>query len=277
MAQSRKFYRIKKYVALTQRLEVRELYKITSLNYDVAITNYSMEPSNMTVSPYPLRQVKSFVRREGRMTAAQTRALTELFPQWGISSNEGLSFEEIFHNSHPVVLEIGFGMGDSLLEMAAASPHLNFIGIEVHRPGIGVLLNQIEARGLTNIRVMEGDAVEILEQGVPNESLSRVNLFFPDPWHKSRHHKRRIVQPKFLGLLARKLVPGGMFHAATDWENYAEHMMEVLSSSSQFFNLYGEGAFSPDSMDRPETKFERRGIKLGHGVWDLVFLREKLG
>jgi tRNA (guanine-N7-)-methyltransferase len=226
---------------------------------------------------YPMRQIKSFVRREGRMTEAQKRALDVLFPLFGLKAEPEVqcNFEKIFGNHHPVVLEIGFGMGDSLIAMAEAQPHLNFIGIEVHRPGIGVLLNKIEEKHLKNIRVMDGDAVEILENFFLDESLSRVNLYFPDPWHKARHHKRRIVQPKFLKLLAKKLVAGGIFHAATDWENYAEHMMEVLSASPYFFNLFGEQAFSKDSMDRPETKFERRGVKLGHGVWDLVFIREK--
>ena len=224
----------------------------------------------------PCREIKSFVRREGRMTEAQKRALMALFPRWGIPRHQPISFHAIFQNDHPIVLEIGFGRGDALIQMARESPHLNFVGIEVHRPGIGSVLNQIQEQGLQNIRVMEGDAVEILEQQIPNESLSRVNLFFPDPWPKSRHHKRRIVQAKFLDLLAKKLVPGGMFHAASDWENYAEQMMEVISASPQFRNLFEGRRFSPDAMDRPETKFERRGIQLGHGVWDLVFLREKV-
>jgi tRNA (guanine-N7-)-methyltransferase len=239
-------------------------------------------------SDYPLREIKSFVRREGRMTEGQKRALEALFPEFGIlydlnnilknspKNKIFLNLESIFGNQHPVVLEIGFGMGDSLISMAESQPHLNFIGIEVHRPGIGVLLNKIEEKNLKNIRVMDGDAVEILKNLFADESLARVNLYFPDPWHKTRHHKRRIVQKGFLKLLARKLVPGGIFHAATDWENYAEHMMSVLSDSPYFFNLFGEHHFSPDAMDRPETKFERRGLKLGHGVWDLVFIREQV-
>ena len=165
-------------------------------------------------------------------------------------------------------------MGDSLIQMAIASPGLNFVGIEVHRPGIGVLLNRMEEAGVQNLRVMDGDAVEILKNAVADQSLSRVNLFFPDPWHKARHHKRRIVQPAFLELLARKLIPGGVFHAATDWENYAEHMMEVLSASPYFSNRFGPQQFAPDAQDRPETKFERRGRGLGHGVWDLMFVNQ---
>jgi tRNA (guanine-N7-)-methyltransferase len=246
-----------------------------------------MNENDPQKSVYPLREIKSFVRREGRITEGQKRALEVLFPEFGIIYNlkndlkndlknkNLLNLEKIFGNPNPVVLEIGFGMGDSLVAMAESQSHLNFIGIEVHRPGIGVLLNKIQEKNLKNIRVMDGDAVEILKNLFPDESLARVNLFFPDPWHKTRHHKRRIVQKDFLKLIAEKLVPGGVFHVATDWENYAEHMMEVLSTSPYFFNLFGEFKFSPDAMDRPETKFERRGVKLGHGVWDLVFIREK--
>jgi len=168
-------------------------------------------------------------------------------------------------------MEVGFGNGASLAEMATNHPENDYLGIEVHRPGIGNLLLQIEKQGLNNIRVSNDDAVEVLEQQIPNASLDAVYLFFPDPWHKKKHHKRRIVQPAFVQRLRRKLKMGGIFHMATDWENYAEHMLRVMSAAAGFDDLAGEGNYIARPEYRPLTKFEQRGHRLGHGVWDLIF------
>jgi len=219
-----------------------------------------------------LRRIRSFVRREGRLTKGQQRALDELFPRYGISLQQGkLDFDVLFRRNAFRVLEIGFGNGASLAEMAMNHPENDYLGIEVHRPGVGNLLLQIEKQGLNNIRVSNDDAVEVLEQQISDATLDAVYLFFPDPWHKKKHHKRRIVQPTFVQLLRRKLKPGGIFHMATDWENYAEHMQEVMSAAEGFENLAGEGNYSARPEYRPLTKFEQRGHRLGHGVWDLVF------
>ncbi len=228
----------------------------------------------MSADALPLtRKIRSFVRREGRMTAAQQRALQELWPRYGIDSHTMIDPSALFGRSAPVTLEIGFGNGDTLLDMARASPESDFIGIEVHRPGVGRLLQALEEQHISNVRVMCDDAVEILQHNLPDHCLQRVLLFFPDPWHKKRHHKRRIVQPGFIGLLARKLQHGGILHMATDWENYAQHMLEVVSASSAFRNCAGPGHYSGKPAWRPTTKFERRGQRLGHGVWDLLFER----
>jgi tRNA (guanine-N7-)-methyltransferase len=220
-----------------------------------------------------IRKIRSFVRREGRMTTAQQRALQELWPRFGIDSHTMIDLPALFGRTAPVTLEIGFGNGDSLLAMAQASPEVDFIGIEVHRPGVGRLLQALEDRQISNVRVMCDDAVEILQRCLPDHSLQRVLLFFPDPWHKKRHHKRRIVQPEFVELLASKLQRGGILHMATDWENYAEHMLEVVGASGKFRNCSGPGQYSEKPAYRPSTKFERRGQRLGHGVWDLLFER----
>ncbi|NMH59961.1 tRNA (guanosine(46)-N7)-methyltransferase TrmB [Alteromonas ponticola] len=219
-------------------------------------------------------KVKSFVKREGRLTNAQARAIDENWATMGINYQpELLNFDQLFQQSGPVVLEIGFGMGKSLVQMAAESPETNFIGIEVHRPGVGSCLNDAAELGLTNLRVMEHDAVEVFKQMLPDASLQRVQLYFPDPWHKKRHHKRRIVQPEFVAMIKQKLAIGGVFHMATDWQNYAEHMLSVMQQAAGFTNT----SASDDYVERPEyrpiTKFEVRGQKLGHGVWDLVFER----
>jgi tRNA (guanine-N7-)-methyltransferase len=228
----------------------------------------------MNTDTFPFtRKIRSFVRREGRMTAAQQRALQELWPRYGIDSNAMIDPPALFGRNAPLTLEIGFGNGDTLLDMALASPETDFIGIEVHRPGVGRLLQALEDRHISNVRVMCDDAVEILQRCLPDHSLQRLLLFFPDPWHKKRHHKRRIVQPEFVELLARKLQPGGILHMATDWENYAEHMLEVVSASSAFRNSAGPGRYSEKPEYRPITKFELRGQRLGHGVWDLLFER----
>ncbi len=222
-----------------------------------------------------LRQVRSFVRRQGRLTKGQERAIEELWPQFGIEYDEQpLDFNQLFGRSAPVVLEVGFGNGASLVAMAKSMPEKNFIGIEVHRPGIGNILMQIGKEGIQNLRVMCHDAVEVLEKQIPDNSLSQFQLFFPDPWHKKRHHKRRIVQAEFLDLLSRKLTSNGIIHMATDWEDYAIHMMETLSAHPHFSNTQGEGNYAPRPDYRPVTKFEERGHRLGHGVWDLIFTHQ---
>ena len=219
-----------------------------------------------------LRRIRSFVKREGRLTKGQQRALDELLPRYGISLQQGeLDLDVLFGRQAFRVLEIGFGNGASLAEMAANYPENDYLGIEVHRPGVGNLLLQIEKQGLTNIRVSNDDAVEVLEKQIPNISLDAVYLFFPDPWHKKKHHKRRIVQTEFVQLVWSKLKPGGMFHMATDWENYAEHMLEVMTKAKGFKNVAGEGNYIARPGYRPLTKFEQRGHRLGHGVWDLIF------
>lgn len=222
----------------------------------------------------PLRQVRSFVVRAGRMTEGQERALKENWPLYGLELEDGpVDFRALFGDDRPVVLEIGFGMGDSLIEMARRAPEKGFIGIEVHPPGVGRLLSRVREEGLENIRVYCEDAIEVLARCIPDGSLAGVQLFFPDPWPKKRHHKRRIVQPAFAQAIRQKLAPGGTFHMATDWENYAEQMMEVMSTAEGYRNQAGEGQFSPQPDFRPVTKFQRRGEKLGHGVWDLIFER----
>jgi len=223
------------------------------------------------------RLIRSFVRREGRLTQGQQRALDELWPIFGIDSGDSaLDLNTVFGNgTRPKVLEIGFGNGDSLAKMARANPQNDYLGIEVHRPGVGNLLRLIHEQGLDNIRLLNDDAVEILKQRIPATSLDRVQLFFPDPWHKRRHHKRRIVQADFVALIASRLKPGGIFHLATDWKHYAQHMMKVLGASTEFRNQAGRDDFSPRPSCRPLTKFEQRGQRLGHGVWDLIFVRDE--
>ena len=220
------------------------------------------------------RPIRSYVLREGRLTPGQERAFRELWPAWGVDfeAHRALDPGALFGNNNPVWLEIGFGNGESLAAYAQANPHINYLGIEVHGPGVGHLLLRIEELGLKNLRVMKHDAVEVLKS-LPDASLEGIMLFFPDPWHKKKHHKRRILQPAFVEELARLIRPGGLFHAATDWEEYAEQMMQVLSDSEAFENTAGDGHYSPRPESRPLTKFEQRGQRLGHGVWDLLFRR----
>ncbi|SIQ46278.1 tRNA (guanosine(46)-N7)-methyltransferase TrmB [Marinobacterium stanieri] len=228
----------------------------------------------MTDEQKPIRRIRSFVVRAGRMTEGQQRAMDENWPKYGLELKDGMiNPADVFGREAPLVLEIGFGMGDSLIEMARQAPEKNFIGIEVHPPGVGRLLSRAVEAGLTNIRVYCDDAVEVLEQCIPDESLETLQLFFPDPWHKKRHHKRRIVQPEFAQKIRQKLAVGGCFHMATDWENYAEHMMEVMSAAEGYRNRQGEGEYAPQPEWRPVTKFQQRGERLGHGVWDLMFER----
>lgn len=221
-----------------------------------------------------IRKIRSFVKREGRLTKGQAAAIEKCWDSMGLEHQNGLlDFAQIFGNNNDVVLEIGFGMGKSLVEMAQNAPHLNFIGIEVHRPGVGACLMDADAANLTNLRVFEHDAVEVLADCIADNSLAKVQLFFPDPWHKKRHHKRRIVQAEFVESLRKKLKIGGVFHMATDWENYGEHMLEVMTKTSKFSNLSPSNDFVPRPDSRPLTKFEQRGHRLGHGVWDLMFER----
>lgn len=220
----------------------------------------------------PLRTVHSFVIRRGRMTEAQQAARDRAWARFGLEVANGLlNAEQVFGRHAPLVVEIGFGMGTSLIEMAKAAPEKNFIGIEVHPPGIGNLLKLIEQEQLTNVRVYQADAKVVLEQCIANGSLDCVQIFFPDPWHKTRHHKRRLIQHPFIDELKPKLAQGGVLHLATDWEPYAKQMMEVLSSSAGLRNAVGERQYAAEHA-RPSTKFEQRGQKLGHGVWDLMFV-----
>lgn len=217
------------------------------------------------------RTIRSFVRRAGRLTRGQQRALQELWPVYGLEAGTPIDPAACFGRRAALTLEVGFGNGDTLLALASAHPEQDFLGIEVHRPGVGHLLQQLEQRRLENVRVMCGDAVDILRDDLPAQSLQRILLLFPDPWHKQRHHKRRIVQPAFVALLADKLADGGLLHMATDWEDYAGHMLEVLGTSPVFRNCAPDNRFVARPDDRPVTRFERRGQRLGHIVRDLIF------
>ena len=208
------------------------------------------------------------------MTTAQRQAMETLWPRFGIEpKNELINFVDVFGRDAPRILEIGFGSGASLVEMAANHPENNYLGIEVYRTGVGSLLMKIQTLNLTNIRVICADAIEVLTHQIPDASLDAVYLFFPDPWPKKRHHKRRLVQATFADLIKQKLKIGGQFHMATDWEHYAVHMMEIMSQAPGFTNIAGPEKFSPKPDERPLTKFELRGKEKGHGVWDLIFVR----
>lgn len=220
------------------------------------------------------RTVRSFVMRIGRMTESQSRAITDLWPVFGVDYGENpLDFARLFGRPAPVVVEIGFGNGESLAQQAADEQEVNFLGIEVHPPGVGHLLITIRQLELDNIRISRHDAVEVLRDQVPDHSLAGVNLFFPDPWPKKRHHKRRIVQADFVNMVAGKLQPGAFFHLATDWQPYAEHMLATLDSCADLINESGAGCFSDRLDSRTMTKFEARGRRLGHDVWDLRYLK----
>ncbi len=222
------------------------------------------------------RAVRSFVKRAGRTTRAQHRALRDLLPKYALdTAARPLTGPKIFGRRAPLVLEIGFGNGDTLAELAVRHPEKDFIGVEVHEPGVGHLLLQVESHALTNVKVAVGDAVELLESDFADEALDEVLILFPDPWPKKRHHKRRLVQPDLLTLLAAKMRHGGLLHMATDWEPYAEHMRECVEACPWFDNLATEAGFVPRPNSRPATKFERRGQRLGHKVWDLQCLRNR--
>ena len=220
----------------------------------------------------PPRPIRSFVLRAGRMGPGQQRALDELGPRFVLPYRpEALDFAATFGRQAPVVLEIGFGMGDATAQIAAALPGTDFIGIEVHAPGVGALLKRIGELQLTNLRLVQHDAVDVLQHMLPPGSLAGVHIYFPDPWHKKRHHKRRLIQPAFVQQLASRLAPGGYLHCATDWQPYAEQMLQVLGAEARLRNSAAGYAERP--AWRPQTKFETRGLKLGHGVWDLLFTR----
>ena len=220
------------------------------------------------------RPIRSYVLREGRVTAGQERALATLWPRFGVDyAGVPLDLSVLFGNDRPVWLEIGVGNGDNLAALAERHPDRNFLGIEVHRPGIGHLLLRLETRALGNVRLLRHDAVEVLSHSLAPASLAGAFLFFPDPWPKRRHHKRRILQPGLVDLLARAIRPGGLFLAATDCEGYAQQMLAVIEASPAFENLAGRGAFSPRPQERTPTRFEQRSQRLGLRVWDLVLRR----
>jgi len=220
----------------------------------------------------PHRAIRSYVLRQGRRTDAQRRASAELLPRFGIPySREPLDLDRVFGRAAPKILEIGFGMGETTARIAASHPGNDYLGIEVHAPGVGSLLQRIAAPGLSNVRIIQHDAVEVLESMIAPACLDGVHVFFPDPWPKKRHHKRRLIQPPFVALLGSRMKQGAYVHVATDWEDYAQQIMEVLSIEPLLANT--ADGYAPRPGQRPLTKFEDRGLKLGHGVWDLVFRR----
>ena len=222
-----------------------------------------------------VHKIQSFVRRSGRLTLGQRTGLIDLWPQFGVDIPSGIiDLNSLFKKIQPITLEIGFGNGDSLLEMAINAPDQNFLGIEVYEAGIGRLINEANKHQLSNLKIIKADAVEVLEHHIKDDSFDTFQLFFPDPWHKKKHHKRRIIQTDFLDLISNKLQDGGTMHMATDWENYAEYMMVTLEKHPHFKNAMGAHKYSLRPEHRPITKFERRGERLGHGVWDLIFFKE---
>lgn len=220
------------------------------------------------------KSIRSFVIRAGRITVGQKNAFEQWWPHYGLSLNDGaLMIDTAFGRQAPVVLEIGFGMGDSLLTMAQQEPEKNFIGIEVHPPGVGRVINAAGKEQIHNLRVYMADAMDVLEDCIADHSINRLQVYFPDPWHKKKHNKRRMIQAQFVQKLRPKLTIGGVLHLATDWENYAEQMLEVMTAAPGFKNLNTAGSYSARPDYRPITKFEKRGERLGHGVWDLLFVR----
>jgi tRNA (guanine-N7-)-methyltransferase len=224
--------------------------------------------------PEKRRTVRSFVKRAGRLTPSQQRALEELWPAWGIDySDAALDLDSVFGRRAPRVVEIGFGNGDSLVQMAAANPGMDFLGVEVHEPGVGHCLLRLQEMGVVNLRLIMHDAVDVLEDQLPPASIARLNLYFPDPWPKKRHHKRRIVSDRFLDLVASRLEPGGMLNIATDWENYAEHIDATLDARTDWVLEDRREHDGSKPLDRPPTRFEARGLKLGHRIWDWRYKR----
>ena len=217
-----------------------------------------------------MRTIRSFVLRQGRISKAQSRAYRELLPKYSIPYSESpLDLDQIFGREAPKILEIGYGMGETTVAIAKAHPENDYLGIEVHTPGVGSLLRQIEEAGLCNVRIIQHDAVEVVRNAIPPSSLAGVHIFFPDPWPKTRHHKRRLIQPQFVSLLCERMKPGAYLHATTDWEEYAQQILDVLSAEPRLANTTDRFALRPKS--RPLTKFEQRGLKLGHPVLDMVF------
>ena len=230
----------------------------------------SPQDTDSLESPAPRRTIRSYVMRAGRTTDGQNRALADLGPRFLLNyQQQALDYPNVFGRTAPVVLEIGFGMGEASAHIAGVLPDTDFIGCEVHEPGVGAYLKRIGEQSLNNVRIVRHDAVEVLENMIAPASLSGVHIFFPDPWHKKRHHKRRLIQPPLVALLTSRLAPGGYLHCATDWEPYAQQMLEVLSAAPDLANTAETYADKPHY--RPLTKFENRGLRLGHGVWDLVF------
>ncbi len=226
----------------------------------------------MTTDTGARPRIRSYVLRAGRVGSGQARALAEIGPQFMLPYQAAvLDLDTVFGRTAPRILEIGFGMGEGLAEIATAHPENDYIGVEVHTPGVGALLKQLGERGRTNVRVIQHDAVEVLGHMLAPGSLAGAHIFFPDPWHKKRHHKRRLIQSPLVNLLASRIRPGGYIHLATDWQDYAEQMLAVLTAEPLLQNTATDYAPRPDT--RPLTKFEQRGIRLGHGVWDLVFRR----
>ena len=218
------------------------------------------------------RHIRSFSRRIGRITEHQKFALENFLPLYGIEhTKEPLDFEKIFEKSAPLNVEIGFGMGEALIAMAKDKPHENYLGIDVHTPGVGNLLNEVNSLSLNNIRVISFDAVEVLKHQITNKSINSFCIFFSDPWHKNKHQKRRLINESFVKILATKIKPRGKIYLATDWEHYANQMLEVFSANKSFKNLSPTNDYCERIAFRPLTKFEKRGQRLGHNVWDLVF------
>ena len=240
--------------------------------WEAAVLPLNYTRSSMNCSEPPRAPIRSYVLRAGRMGSGQVRALQELGPRYVLPFQDSPpDWDAVFGRAAPRVLEIGFGMGAATAAIAAARPETDFIGVEVHEPGVGALLRLIGEQGLDNLRIVRHDAVAVLERMVAPQSLAGVHVYFPDPWHKKRHHKRRLIQPPFVALLASRLAPGGYLHCATDWEPYAQQMLEVLGAEPALRNT--APGYAPRPPWRPLTKFEQRGLRLGHGVWDLVYSR----
>lgn len=234
----------------------------------------TVETAEFTEDGRYKRKIRSFVLRTGRLSEFQRQTMNNHWADYGLEhQTEPFDFTQIYSNNNPVVLEIGFGMGKSLVEMALQNPEKNYLGIEVHTPGVGACLAYAVEKQVKNLRVICHDATEILRDSITDNSLGGLQLFFPDPWHKAKHHKRRIVQPHFVESVRQKLQPNGFIHFATDWENYAEHMLEVLQSAVGLKNVSPTNDYIPRPEFRPLTKFEQRGHRLGHGVWDLFFIK----
>jgi tRNA (guanine-N7-)-methyltransferase len=244
-------------------------------NLEISAAELAKASESLSDRPFEHR-IRSFVRRGGRLGPGQQKALNELGPRFVLpyAPHQAFDAPAAFGNVQPLILEIGFGMGETTAAIAATRPELNFLGVEVHEAGVGALLKRIGEMSLTNLRIIEHDAVEVVRDMLAPASLAGVHIFFPDPWHKKRHHKRRLMQPEFVALLASRIAPGGYLHFATDWQEYADACVEVLSASESLINTAsGETRFAPRPDYRPLTKFEARGLRLGHGVWDLIFTK----
>ncbi|MFK5950876.1 MAG: tRNA (guanosine(46)-N7)-methyltransferase TrmB [Methylococcales bacterium] len=224
-----------------------------------------------TIEKEPHPRIRSFALRQGRATVGQQKAIDNIWDKYCLDPSQDYDFLQVFEKQSPLIVEIGFGNGSSLAAMAEANPDLNYLGIEVHRPGVAHLMLLLEEKNISNVKIYHHDAIEILEQKIPDHFIQGVHLFFPDPWHKRRHHKRRIVRPSFIDLLNKKLVVNGYFHTATDWEHYAKSMLKILTVSTKLYNTSKSTEYCERPDYRPLTKFEGRGLRLGHGVWDLIF------